>query len=258
MYKEFRTKASTPEVWTSNFVGDRSFTLSKLNRSLFSLNRRLFDPRWREIAAATHSGQEILDAGCGMGQWVQFLNAQGYVAAGLDYSDPMIGLLKQAYPATAWHEGEIQAIPLPPASMDAVISWGVIEHDEAGPEAALKEFHRILRPGGKLFVTVPIDSAATRRLSLITEGPPDRDTATFYQYFFTPEELAEHVAAAGFTVDRAFPCTRHYMVAAPGVYRRLRGSRHVVEAMLALLLRPWLAMHKDSYLMTMAVATRHG
>ena len=192
-----------------------------------------------------------------MGQWVQFLKARGYTAAGLDYSEAMIGLLKNAYPATAWHAGAIQAVPLPSASVDAVISWGVIEHDEAGPEAALREFHRILRPGGKLFVTVPIDSAATRRLSQITEGPPDRDGATFYQYFFTPDELAARVAATGFTVDRAFPCTRHFMVAAPRLYLRLRGSRHIVEALLALVLRPWLALSKESYLMTMAVATRN-
>lgn len=50
--------------------------------------------------------------------------------------------------------GDIHNIPLQEESVDAVICSSVLEHVE-NPILAVKELHRILKKGGKLFVSVP-------------------------------------------------------------------------------------------------------
>ena len=41
---------------------------------------------------------------------------------------------------------------------DAVLSLGVVEHDEAGPQEGLRELRRILKPGGILVLAVPFNN----------------------------------------------------------------------------------------------------
>lgn len=50
--------------------------------------------------------------------------------------------------------GDIHAIPLEEASIDAIICRSVLEHVQ-DPGLAMKEMHRILKPGGVLFLQVP-------------------------------------------------------------------------------------------------------
>ena len=50
--------------------------------------------------------------------------------------------------------GDIHAIPLADASVDAIICRSVLEHVK-NPNVAIIELHRILKPGGLLFLQVP-------------------------------------------------------------------------------------------------------
>jgi ubiquinone/menaquinone biosynthesis C-methylase UbiE len=51
--------------------------------------------------------------------------------------------------------GDILDIHYPDSSFDAYVSMGVIEHFEEGPGQALLEAHRVLKPDGLIFVSVP-------------------------------------------------------------------------------------------------------
>lgn len=51
--------------------------------------------------------------------------------------------------------GDICAIPLDPASVDSIVIWHVLEHI-SDDHAAIAEMHRVLMPGGKVLVSVPI------------------------------------------------------------------------------------------------------
>ena len=51
--------------------------------------------------------------------------------------------------------GDILDIPYPDGYFDAYISMGVVEHFEGGPLPPLKEAHRVLKPGGLIFVSTP-------------------------------------------------------------------------------------------------------
>jgi len=197
VHKQFRAvegrrdTASTPEMWAKTFAASKVITDARMRR----MQRRI---EWKLIRKYLPHGTRVLDAGCGLGEWVRVMAARGYRATGVDYSPALIARLRAAYPDGSWIEGDLREIPVCAESFDGVISWGVIEHDEAGPAAALKEFHRILVPGGTTIVSVPVDSAAQRRATRFLF--PDHSTMAFFQYAMTPDELGEALRSAGFQV----------------------------------------------------------
>jgi ubiquinone/menaquinone biosynthesis C-methylase UbiE len=184
-------------------------------------------------------GRKILDAGCGFGDWVVYLTGMGYEAQGCDYSPELIRRLRQTYPAVTWTQADIRALPFEDGSLDAIVSWGVIEHDEAGPGAALKEFRRVLRPGGIAIVTVPVDTPVARKAERIFFGSDGGDLA-FFQYLMSGEELCAEAASAGYEVlDTGSLPQAHLNHVAPRLARRLRGVVYRVANLAALLLLSW-------------------
>lgn len=183
--------ASTPERWAETFAA--SSVLTEARRAQMRQT-----PEYQLVREFVPPSSTVLDAGCGFGEWVELLSEDGYDAAGLDYSPELIARLRGAYPDRRWVHGDIRNMPIADGSYDAVVSWGVIEHDEAGPRAALKEFQRVVRPGGTIIVTVPIDSESQRRASPVFY--PERDGTAFFQYAMTTDELAHECEAEGFEV----------------------------------------------------------
>jgi SAM-dependent methyltransferase len=107
-------------------------------------------------------------------------------------------------------------LPFPDDTFDVVSAFDVIEHCE--PESiALREVHRVLRPGGHVLMAVPAYQWAWS----------DHDVANGHHRRYTRERAAAAVTAAGFTVDRtthAF-ATVFPFFAAERLVRRLRGDR---------------------------------
>jgi ubiquinone/menaquinone biosynthesis C-methylase UbiE len=208
---------------------------------------------WSLIKRYVPKGSRVLDAGCGAGMWVQFLREKGYAVEGLDFSSELVERLRRTYPDTQWTEGDIRRMPFADASFDAVFSWGVVEHDEAGPAAALREFFRILKPGGVAVVTVPLNTAAQRRSSEVLHRRPGSAHA-FFQYMMSVDELADELRGAGFDVIAADPLRGTVLqMVAPRLASRLRGLPFAIANLLASILFGW--MHSFS-VMTYCVARR--
>lgn len=110
--------------------------------------------------AELHEGERVLDLGSGGGIDV-LLSAQRVGptgrAFGLDMTDEMLALAQRNAAAAGatnveFLKGHIEAIPLPAASVDVVISNCVINLAADKP-AVLREIARVLRPGGRLGVS---------------------------------------------------------------------------------------------------------
>ncbi|MEX2407246.1 MAG: methyltransferase domain-containing protein [Actinomycetota bacterium] len=110
--------------------------------------------------AALQPGETVLDVGCGAGiDTILAARAVGPAgrAIGLDLLEEMCerarGHAKEAGVAewTEFVRGEMEDIPLPDASVDVVISNGVINLSPR-KSRVLAEIRRVLRPGGRISV----------------------------------------------------------------------------------------------------------
>jgi SAM-dependent methyltransferase len=250
VYKELRTYGSNGAAWASPFLAADVPLLERLKVASLRL-----DPRWSAFRERVPRGATVLDAGCGMGQWAAFLSRRGYRTIGVDFSIEMITALKQRYPKLEWRFGWVQRLPVADHSVDALISWGVIEHDERGPGKSLGEFARVLRPGGVAFITVPIDSEAQRRSSAAHFARPGADI--FFQYFLTPEEISVEVASAGLELlEPIRPVSRHHSIAYPRLGALLSRLHPLLQRTAGWTLKPSLPFVPWSVNMLLAVARR--
>jgi SAM-dependent methyltransferase len=101
------------------------------------------------------AGRRILDAGCGSGPLTAALLAKGAAVTGFDASAAMIELARQRLGEDAdLYVADLSApLPFADAEFDDVVASLVLHYleDWAGP---LSELRRVLRPGGRLMVSV--------------------------------------------------------------------------------------------------------
>jgi ubiquinone/menaquinone biosynthesis C-methylase UbiE len=99
---------------------------------------------WLVPAAA----RRVLDLGAGTGKLTRQLGSQGREVVAVEPLPAMRALGERAVPTATFLEGTAEQIPLPDASVDAVVvaqAWHWVDPDRAVPEVA-----RVLRPGGRL------------------------------------------------------------------------------------------------------------
>jgi SAM-dependent methyltransferase len=170
----------------------------------------------------------ILEAGCGMGQIVYYLRQRHYRAIGLDYAPEAIEPTVQRFPGLPLYVGDVHHLPFAPDFFGGYLSFGVVEHFEQGPGAALDEAYRVLRPGGTLVLTVPHPNFVENVRNAVNRLFPERlerlgTRADYYERTFHHDELSQHVAAAGFEVQRLAPYSHSYTFYGLGGMFRGRG-----------------------------------
>jgi len=187
--------------------------------------------RWRlRRAVARTRPHAVLDLATGSGD-VAFALARGLPEAvritGMDFCQPMLdeAVQKKArsprYAKIEFQQGDAMALPLPDAAFNALtISFGL--RNVADRHKALSEMHRVLRPGGTLFVLefsqpyrwfAPLYYFYLRRIlprfaALVTgdKGAYDYLGGSIAQFPARPAMSAE-ILRAGFAEVRARPMT---------------------------------------------------
>lgn len=103
-----------------------------------------FEQRFRDMV---RPGDLVLDAGCGNGKYSARAdsNARSYKIAGLDTFESVRRNFILDYRVC----GNVNELPFGDASFDVVYARWLVEHLE-NPGMALREFHRVLKPGGRL------------------------------------------------------------------------------------------------------------
>ncbi len=148
--------------------------------------------KWIEKALGQiPAGSRILDAGAGELAFKKFCAHLDYVSqdfAQYDGSGDLKGLQRGAWDQTKLDlVCDITAIPEPDASFDAIICIEVFEHLPE-PILAIKEFSRLLKPGGTLIITAPFCS--------LTHFAPYHYYSGFNRYFFE-----KHLVTHGFVIE---------------------------------------------------------
>ncbi|MCG1023137.1 class I SAM-dependent methyltransferase [Sutcliffiella horikoshii] len=98
-------------------------------------------------------GSHILDAGCGDGFGSLLLAENGFHVTGIDISEKMIERAKEkrVHKHVAFQKGDLTALHMENASMDAIMAINSIEWVEH-PLMVMEEFHKVLKSKGKLFL----------------------------------------------------------------------------------------------------------
>jgi demethylmenaquinone methyltransferase/2-methoxy-6-polyprenyl-1,4-benzoquinol methylase len=207
-----------------------------LNNRVHSLGR---DQAWRRAAvnlAAVRSGETVLDVACGTGDLsLAFARSPAAQVIGVDFTYEMLPIAagKSRQRAIRYVNGDAMSLPLPDASVDVVsIAFGI--RNVAEPARAIAEFHRVLRPGGRVIVlefstpTNPLLRAGYlfyfRHVLPRTATLISRDRSGAYRYlprsvdtFLDRSRLIAMLHGAGFTDVTHHPLTFGVAVAYRGV-----------------------------------------
>jgi SAM-dependent methyltransferase len=121
------------------------------------------------FAPPSLNGKRVLDIGCGPGFWARHLIPLGADYTGIDISPRSVELARRSLELYGLRGtiqiGNAEALPFDDASMDAVVSEGVIHHTP-DTQACIDEIYRVLRPGGRAAVSVYYRSAVLRSRAL--------------------------------------------------------------------------------------------
>lgn len=128
------------------------------------------------------AGHRILDAGCGSGPLLAVLRDRGAVVTGIDSSAKMLELARQRLGAGAsLRQADLRdPLPFTDGAFDDVVASLVLHYlQDWGP--TLAEFRRVLRPGGRLIVSVDHPFVAYA----LADPRPDYHATTSYSFEWT-------------------------------------------------------------------------
>lgn len=140
----------------------------------YSVHSRLRESHLKRRLAG-QSGGVFIDVGCGLGYLSRVLPPPGSLAIGADYDEASLRLNRRSGLPNMIRSGA-DRLPFADNSADVVLCSEVLEHlPEPLDRHALAELIRILKPGGKLLITVPSLEGlrATTRLRNLGHDDPE-------------------------------------------------------------------------------------
>jgi ubiquinone/menaquinone biosynthesis C-methylase UbiE len=174
----------------------RLFSLAAPAYDFSYLQRWLYQPAQDEMIALlkSHRSRNVADIGCGTGILADRVDRELHPDAvyGVDMSEGMLAQARARSTNVTWLTSPAEKLPFDDGALDAIVTTTAFHFFDQ--PAALREFHRVLAPGG---VTAVATLSHSRHVRL-----PGRlaGLMTFGPHHPGPAEMRTLFADAGFAV----------------------------------------------------------
>jgi len=175
----------------------------------------------RHLAQISHfwtSRGRLLEIGCAYGFFLDEARRDFDDVVGVDVAAAIVARARSRFGIEA-HAGEFLELPFDNGSFDVVCLWDTIEH-LTRPDLFLDKACRLLRPGGRLFLTTGDISSRNARLRGVwwrQIHPPS------HLHYFSRDSIARLLARTGFEVlgfeTAAYYHSMHNVLASIGMRR---------------------------------------
>jgi SAM-dependent methyltransferase len=171
------------------------------------------------------SRARLLDVGCAEGYFLYLAQKAGYEVTGLDFNPVSLEVARRVLGISTVYQYSVEELcdRFPGTLFDVITIFEVLEHT-ADPYQTVRSINKLLKPGGKLFISVPGGRRWPRFFHPEVDAPPHHLT------LWTEEALKELLERAGFRVlsVQAKPLEAedigfHLKLRLYGLFRKLRG-----------------------------------
>jgi len=123
-----------------------------------------------KFAVSHVAGKIVLDVACGTGYGTQIMAPKAKRVTGIDIDRETIAYAQANFPhpRAIYQVGDVQSLPLPTGSIEAVVSFETIEHVRDG-EKCIREAWRVLKRGGIYLASTPLRT--TTEMIKLSVGP---------------------------------------------------------------------------------------
>jgi SAM-dependent methyltransferase len=160
------------------------------------LDRKPFDRALLDRYADLMRGKGLVaDVGCGPAQIARYLHDRGVEVCGIDLSPETVRVARGLNPFPV-DEGDMLALGHPAGCFAGIVSFYAVIHLGRGQVVqALREFRRVLQPGGRLLLAVHGGEGDVYQDEFLGHAVPIQAT------LFTVAEIAERLLEAGLGVE---------------------------------------------------------
>ena len=107
----------------------------------------------RQLLKAIPPDARVIDIGCGTGATLRWLAPNARESVGVDVSIEGLAVARETAPGSRLAVASAAGLPFADKTMDIVVSTDVLQHLRTEDrQAALREMHRVLVPGGRILV----------------------------------------------------------------------------------------------------------
>lgn len=159
MLFRYRPREFWNDLLTDSFDlrGVGHFRLSEAeNRRMYDLKREILTTQLDRYGVAVGAGTRVLEIGCGVGFWTEYLQARGVQRyTGNDITPVSVGTLSKRFPTYRFMQGDAGDIAIPGLAFDLGVMIDVTQHitDDGAFARAMRNVWQALAPGGTLLIT---------------------------------------------------------------------------------------------------------